>query len=80
MFILVLFIVAVIRLENYPIRSFYQADGVKLLQLGGRHYIVAASEGDVREFTVEDNALDTDFNEAFRGRSSDLQGQCLCAV
>ena len=77
MFILVLFIVVVIRLDNYPIRSFYQADGVKLLQLGGRHYIVAASEGDVREFTVEDNALDTDWSEAYRGRSSDLQGQCL---
>ena len=62
-------------IRHYPLHSFYQVDGVKLVTMGERSYLIGASEGDIREYTVEDHGLSSDWNEAYRGRDSEFQGK-----
>lgn len=40
-----------ILIANWPIKSFYQPDGIANYTVGGSHYIVTANEGDEKEYT-----------------------------
>lgn len=40
-----------ILIANWPIKSFYQPDGIATYSVGGSHYIVTANEGDEKEYT-----------------------------
>lgn len=40
-----------ILIANWPIKSFYQPDGIATYSVGGSNYIVTANEGDEKEYT-----------------------------
>ena len=68
------FYITAINIRSWPIKSFYQFDGIKYVSFNGANYVIGAAEGDVRELTVEDHGLSEDFEEAARGGSSTFLG------
>lgn len=67
-----------IAIANWPVRGTYMPDGIAALRANGRDYVIAANEGDAREYFFD--AASEDACEALGGLDYDEDDGCLAYV